>query len=107
MVYMQTNFSDKITVEQLAEKTGFSVRHFTRVFQNVYGAPPMQFLNEMRLSHARMLLEIGSYKVTEVAMMCGFQDGNYFSKFFKKKFGCVPSQWQGEENINKNQEVPV
>ena len=95
VVHMQTNFADRITIDQLADMTGFSGRHFTRLFQQVYGLPPIQFLNELRLKHAKMLLESGNYKVTEVASLCGFQDSNYFSAYFKEKNGCPPSEWRG------------
>ena len=90
---MQTNFAEKITVEQLADLSGFSERHFARLFQQVYGLAPMQYLNELRLKHAKMLLESNHYKVTEVASLCGFPDSNYFSAYFKEKCGCPPSKW--------------
>lgn len=93
VVYMQLNFQNKITVENLAEIAGFSSRHFTRMFTQVYGMSPIEFLNELRLNHAKMLLESGSYKVIEVAALCGFQDSNYFSRYFKEKSGCAPSEW--------------
>ena len=94
VVHMQTNFAEKITVEQLADLSGFSERHFARLFQQVYGLAPMQYLNELRLKHAKMLLESDHYKVTEVASLCGFPDSNYFSAYFKEKCGCPPSKWR-------------
>jgi len=94
VTYMQTNFSEKINVEQLAAIAGFSPRHFSRLFQEVYQITPMQFLNEIRLGHARILLETRHYKVSEVAALCGFSDGNYFSKVFRQKYLLAPSEWK-------------
>ncbi len=94
IVYMQTNFSAKITIDELAEMVGFSKRHYSRLFQQTYGMSPIQFLNEIRLNRAKLLLESGNYKVTEVATRCGFQDGNYFSRFFKQKYDRAPSEWR-------------
>lgn len=93
ILFMQTNFRAKITVEQLAELEGFSRRHYTRLFSQTYGVSPAQFLNEIRLGHAKTLLEAGGWKITDIAAQCGFQDGNYFSKYFKQKCGCAPSDW--------------
>jgi len=94
VTYMQTNFSEKISIEQLAAIAGFSSRHFSRLFQEVYRITPIQFLNEIRLSHARIMLEQQSCKVSEIAALCGFSDSNYFSKVFKQKYHLAPSEWK-------------
>lgn len=94
VVYMQTNFAGRISVEQLAGLSGFSERHFSRLFQELYGMSPIRFLNKIRLNHARVLLETEQYRVTDAAALSGFWDSNYFCRMFKKQYGCAPSDWK-------------
>lgn len=100
VVYMQTNFADQISVEQLARLSGFSERHFSRLFQELYGMSPIRFLNKIRLDHARVLLESEEYRVIDAAALCGFGDSNYFCRIFKKQYGCAPSDWKKMKNEN-------
>lgn len=93
MIYLETNFASKILLEDLALLTGLSARHFSRLFLQVYGVSPMKHLLDIRLSCAERLLSSGRYTVTEVAGMCGFEDGNYFSRVFKERTGYAPTKW--------------
>lgn len=93
MIFLETNYETRIRLSDLAGLTGLSERHFSRLFQKVYGVPPMQHLKDIRISCAKRLLSSGRYTITEIAGMCGFEDGNYFSRSFKEATGYPPSQW--------------
>ena len=93
VIFMQNNFTDKVSLAELADIAGFSKRHFNRLFIRHYGLTPMQFLNDIRLNHALYYLKSSSFSISQIATLCGFQDSNYFSKCFKQKYKTSPSKW--------------
>jgi AraC-like DNA-binding protein len=70
-----------------------SPNHLRRAFVKSTGKTPLQFLIDMRINEARMLLAMGGYEVKEVAMRCGFNDPYYFSRMFKQTAGVSPTQF--------------
>ena len=78
----------------LAVLSGHSVSHFRRLFTQTYGEAPIHLLIHERVRLACGLLENGDLSVTELAAQCGFEDGNYFSRQFKKIMGTSPLQYR-------------
>jgi signal transduction histidine kinase/ligand-binding sensor domain-containing protein/DNA-binding response OmpR family regulator len=60
--------------------------------KSISGLSTTEFIRTIRLKHAYVLLKKDSGNVSETALKCGFNDSNYFSKCFKKKFGIHPSK---------------
>lgn len=77
--------------EEEAQKLSVSYSHFRRIFREVAGCPPNQFLLEARLDLAVHLLESETLPIAEVAHACGFSDEFYFSRIFKKHKLITPS----------------
>ena len=77
--------------EDEARKLSISYSHFRRLFREVAGCAPNQFLIEARLSYAERMLENGVLSIAEVAHRCGFQDEFYFSRLFRKHRMISPS----------------
>lgn len=91
--YMEQNYCRKITVEELAERSGYSASHFARQFTRVYGVSPIQYLNGIRILHAKNLLRTDQYTIAEIAQKCGFSNVYYFSRCFKQLTGIPPTKW--------------
>jgi len=85
--------SDKINVNELAKSAGISEAYFRRIFTDIYGKSPVQYINELRIIRAKELLSSGFYSVSEVASMSGFFDDSYFSRTFKKHTGVSPNRY--------------
>ena len=77
--------------EEEARRLSISYSHFRRLFREVVGCAPNQFLIEARLSYAEQLLEKSVEPIAEVAHKCGFPDEFYFSRLFKKHRMISPS----------------
>ena len=92
--YIEHSFRLPITLSELAARTGMSVTHFRRVWQRQYGTSPMRYRDSIRLSFAKEYLHSGYYTVAEVAEKCGFDDPNYFVRFFKRHVGIPPRVYQ-------------
>ena len=94
---------DRIAMEPLREwdfrqearRMELSYVHFRRMFREVAGCAPNQFLIEARLSYAERMLENGVLSIAEVAHRCGFPDEFYFSRLFRKHRLISPSDFRG------------
>ena len=91
--YVEQNYREKITVETLAEISGYSPSHFSRVFSKVYDLSPIQYVNQIRIMHAKNLLRTGQYTIAQIAQECGFANVYYFSRCFKQITGTTPAKW--------------
>lgn len=92
--YIEQNFQEKFSLKELSYITGFSERHFSRIFMNIYNTSPIDYIIKRRLKHACQLLNEMTFNITVVANKCGFEDTNYFTRQFKKCYGITPSQYK-------------
>lgn len=92
--YMKEHFSEHLSIEELAGRSGFSTAYYTRRFTRETGQSPLAALTQQRLGHAVFLLLNTTLSVEEVAEDCGFSCGNYFCKVFKKASGISPAEYR-------------
>ena len=92
--FMETSFADSIAISDVIEKSHYSQRHFIRLFSAAYGMTPQRYLLDVRIRHASAMLKESVLPVTEVALRCGFDDSNYFSRVFRKYTGRSPSEYR-------------
>lgn len=92
--FIERNFTEKLTLDSIAEVTHYSARHFVRIFTETYHQTPQEYIVSLRLRRACNLLEEGELSVEETAQQSGFGDGNYFSRVFKKQMGITPSEYR-------------
>lgn len=84
----------KISVDDIARSTYLSTTYITKIYKEVTGDTPINYLINLRLEKARDILEEGHFSIQAVAKKVGYDDPYYFSKLFKKKFGCSPSSYK-------------
>lgn len=94
MDYCQENFPLDIDVDDMAEVSGYSRYHFSRLFHGSCGMSPAQFLRDVRLKNSVRMLQMESLTVKEIAARCGFDDESYFCKVFKKAYGSTPDAFR-------------
>ncbi len=94
LIFLESNYIEKTDLNKLARIVGFSPRHLSRLFEEFYKTSPMKYLMNIRLNHAKQLLIKTNYSITEVAGLCGFSDGNHFSKAFRQHIGQPPNEWR-------------
>lgn len=91
--HIYANIKEKITIENLAEIAGYSVSYFKRKFKEYYKISPGEYLNEVRINKAKIMLESKMYTLTEIANECGFSSESYFSHAFKNAVGISPKKY--------------
>lgn len=87
--FMEKYLSEQIELEKIAAAAFMSRFHYIRVFQNVYGITPRQFLRDLRINRAKELLRQG-IPVTQVCYEVGYNSLPTFSNAFKRGSGYSP-----------------
>lgn len=88
--YLFQNFAKDISLNQLAEHCCVSLFHFSRIFKSIMNCSPHQYLKEIRLNHAQLLLQSTELSVTEIAFQSGFNSLEHFATSYKQRFHVVP-----------------
>ncbi len=94
MEYIRQNYSEPITLNDVAEHTYVSIYYLSRMFTKELGKNYVDYLNEVRIEKAKEYLRDSSYKTYEIAELVGIKDAHYFSKIFKKYTGVTPSEYK-------------
>lgn len=85
------HLSSVITLEKWAKAAGMTAIYFGRIFKRETGDRPMEWLTERRLQLAARLVQQTPRTIQDIALACGFRCPFYFSRVFRKRFGCAPS----------------
>ena len=85
-------------VEELAEQLGVTKNHLIRMFTAETGKSPGKFLQEVKLEHAKLMLQNRDYSIEMVAEMVGYSGANYFCKVFRRVMGESPGAYR-ERNL--------
>lgn len=94
VAYIHEHYNEEmISIEKLAGICHISSAYFRKIFKNVHGTSPVEYVNGLKLRRACELLSSGMYSVSSVAELSGYTDPAHFSREFKKRFGVPPSQY--------------
>ncbi|MEN8255665.1 MAG: helix-turn-helix domain-containing protein [Verrucomicrobiota bacterium] len=96
IAHIETHYAEKVTLDELADKSHLSKRHFLRIFHDCIGRSPIDHLMHVRIQKAAGLLRHTDRTITDIAFECGFQDSNYFTRCFRKTMGQTPRQFRLE-----------
>lgn len=94
LTYINANYNKKITLDELAQKSGYSKSRFSHIFSEVTQTTPIKYQNGIRLKLSCEMLLSTDYSITDIASSCGFADPLYFSRIFKKKYNVTPSEYR-------------
>jgi len=94
LAYIQANYAQKLTLEQIAESAAVSTRECLRCFRTSIRQTPMEYLMDYRVQAAVELLETTPLSVTEIAMRTGWGSSSYFSKIFQRLRGKTPNAYR-------------
>ena len=92
--YIENNYMEKITIEEIAKVAEFSESHFMRYFKETMGTSFIDYLKDYRLTMASRLLISSESSILDIAAVVGFDYLYYFNRSFKQKYGMTPSQFR-------------
>ncbi|WP_099468452.1 AraC family transcriptional regulator [Konateibacter massiliensis] len=94
--YIDDNFKDKISLDQLAEQFYISKFHLSREFKTQYGVTIGNYIQLQRINMAKKLLRFSDKSIESIACECGIPDMSYFNKVFKKSENLSASRYRKE-----------
>lgn len=92
--YVNQNLRENLNVTEVAKLVGMSESYFSHIFKKETGLSYVDYVNRVRVEYAALLLDEGSYKVSDIARQVGIENPNYFSVLFKKVMGVSPNAYK-------------
>ncbi|WP_128894125.1 AraC family transcriptional regulator [Longirhabdus pacifica] len=91
--YIETHLDDDLTVDILADVSGFSKFHFSRIFRGMMKETLLCYINRIRLERASsLLLHNPMMSITQIATELGYSDSAVFARSYKKHYGMSASE---------------
>jgi two-component system response regulator YesN len=92
IVYVNENFEDSFTEEEIAAKFGMSYGYFSRSFKAATGKTFRDYVISVRINHAEYLIINSDLPIAHIATKCGYSNVSHFIQIYKKLKGVTPLQ---------------
>jgi AraC-like DNA-binding protein len=92
-LFIDSHFGEAIELDNIADEAYFSKFHFIRLFKNIYGRTPYQYLMNVRIEKAKELLQKDN-TVTDACLAVGFESITSFTALFKRYTQTTPADYQ-------------
>ena len=96
--YIEQNFQNNITIEDIAAVCGINRSYFGKIFRNSIGRSPQEFLMNYRMVKATELLKLTSLSIAEIGSAVGYENQLHFSRAFKTIYGVSPREWRNQHS---------
>lgn len=100
LIFIDHNFQNDISVEDMAEVCGLHRSYFGKIFKDVIGKTPQEYLLNYRMLKATELLKLTSFSIGDISNAVGYDNQLHFSRAFKKIYGCSPRDWRNKNRIS-------
>jgi len=97
--FLATNYTEKLTVQEIADAAGLHPNYAMGVFRKTFGTTLIEYLTQMRISHAQRLLATSETKILEVALSSGFSSLSRFNAVFSRICGEPPSEYRQRHRV--------
>lgn len=94
MKYINTYYNENITLTDVAKVVNLNPNYISQVFKKSTGTTFSRYLTDLRINHAKKLLDTTNISINDISQQAGFNDYFYFLKTFKKYTGQTPSEYR-------------
>ena len=102
IAYMKEHYNEEITLDQVAIECGFTATYLSRIFKKYADINYLTYLQNLRLEFAVKELLNTDNSIGSIAIHHGFSDSRAFTKAFKKRYQCLPSEYRKvQKNVSK------
>lgn len=102
--YIDFHYEQPLTNKNFSEMSNYSVSNLGRLFRHTYGITPLNYLTQVRLTHAAEKLRESNQSIGTIATSVGFPDVRYFCRRFRNLYGCSPSVYRQKNRQNASAE---
>lgn len=99
LTFIEQNFQNDITVEDIADSCGLNRSYFGKIFHDIIGKSPQEFLISYRMTKAAELLKLTGLSIADIGNAVGYPNQLHFSRAFKKVYGISPRNWRNENRL--------
>ena len=92
--YINENYYEKLSLEQLSDYFGYSKYHFARMFKKYTGKTVTEHINILRCEKAAVMLAGSNATIAGISSECGFDGQSYFTEIFRKNYGLTPTEYR-------------
>lgn len=96
LAYVQRNVMHDITLRNIADACGCSESTAAHLFKKYTNRTIKEYILDSRIEYAKKLLRTSDISITNIALLCGFSNSNYFSSVFKKLTGNSPTHYRDD-----------
>lgn len=96
--FIEQNFQNDITIEDIAASCGLNRSYFGKIFHENMGKSPQEFLISYRMTKATELLKLTNLSIADIGNAVGYPNQLHFSRAFKNVYGISPRQWRYENS---------
>lgn len=107
MTYIEQNFHNDITVEDIAATCGLNRSYFGKIFKSAVGKSPQEFLLNYRMIKATELLKLTELSIGDIGKAVGYPNQLHFSRAFKNIYEMSPKNWRNKHHVIYNPEDPA
>jgi two-component system response regulator YesN len=101
--YVERNYTDRISLRDVAAAFGYSAAHLTTQFREATGTPVTLWIVKRRIAAAQKLLSEEDVSVADACEMVGFSDLRYFTRQFFRHVGVTPGRFRSAMNSRQPQ----
>ena len=94
LLYIESNLSNHLKIEHLANYFGFSETYFNVWFKSRFHTPPKTYIRARRIELAKSLMLGTPMPLSEIALSCGMADQAHFTRLFRRTVGETPGKWR-------------
>ena len=100
LAYIEHNFQNDISVEDIAKVCGLNRTYFGKIFKEAVGKTPQEFLLNYRMVKATEFLKLTQLSIRDIGQAVGYENQLHFSRAFKNIYGISPREWRNRNRIS-------
>lgn len=97
--FIEQNFQNNISVEDIADNCGLNRSYFGKIFKEAIGRTPQEFLLSYRMTKAAELLKLTRLSIGDISKAVGYDNQLHFSRAFKNIYSISPREWRNQNQV--------
>lgn len=96
--YIEAHYMENLHLDHMAERLQTTPKYFSSFFKRTFSVNFVEYLNKVRLHHAKRMLQNPDLSISEISEKTGYLNASTFTSTFKKHFGISPSEYRKQLN---------